>query len=398
MIMEDSYDEEINITDILKMAWKKKWIFIILLIFSMIALIIFMLYMVKPEYTTSTKILIDSGATSISDFLPNIEVVENTASEYNIDVETLEKNITASFDSSKKVITVTISADEYQKSLDILDTYVKALKPKMVEIYGIGKYDTIVAPTTPVNTYNEKMKKNIAIDAATVLLLYIIYIFILYSKTGKEFENEIQRNNIQILGKLNEEDRDYSKDGWLTTSEQQEENFNRIMTKVELNTKLLRPKSILLVPLYTQNEAAYVTLNLAFEYANFGQKVLILNTNKNINITTDNAFNASTYNIAVSYIKITATDPSSLNNEDIMSKKAEFVMRELEKQYDKVLIIGNPIIKGASSIPWAHITKATIFVERINKFTAKDAIQANKYIADVEGKTSGIIITQVEDK
>ena len=56
--MEESFDEEVSIIDILKLAWKKKWIFIILLIFSLILLIVYMLYMVKPEYTTTTKIAI----------------------------------------------------------------------------------------------------------------------------------------------------------------------------------------------------------------------------------------------------------------------------------------------------------------------------------------------------
>lgn len=396
--MEESFEEEVSIIDILKLAWKKKWMFIILLIFSLILLIVYMLYMVKPEYTTTTKILIDSGATSISDFLPNIEVVEDTANDLNTNMTIVEKNITATFDSNKKVITVTISADDYQKSLDILDTYVEKLKPRLVNIYGITKYDTIVAPTTPVNTYNAKLKKNIIIDVIAIFMVYIMYIFVLYNRNGQEVENEIQRNGIQILGKLNEEELDYKQDGWLTTSEQQEGNFNRIMTKIELNTKLLRPKSLLIVPLYNANEAGYIAVNLAFEYANFGQKVLILNTNKLLDITTENAFNANTYNIAVSYIKIASTDSTILNNEDIMSRKAEFILHDLEKQYDKVIIIGNSIIKGASSIPWAHITKATILVEKANKFTARDVIQASKYISDVEGKTSGLIITQSEDK
>lgn len=385
-------EENININEFLSVLWKNKWLYLIILGVSLIVIEIYMMFFMKNAYVTTAKILIDSNDASISDFLPNQEVLKNTANDLNVNYDEITGMVKTSFDPTKKLITITISTDGAQKTVQILTKYEKLLKPSLQEIYGIRKFDLISNSDIPINTYNSKLKKNVLFDVAIITMLYVIYVFLLSEKKSNISDEKMQKNDIMVLGHLNNSRNNYKINGWVTYNKKQIDSFNRIMLKIELNKNIERPKTILFVDLITKFEANYVVCNLALSYAKRNQKVVIINTNPSMEIQEKELYNSAFIN----NVKVINADSTQIDNIDIMSRETGNLINELEKQFDKILIIGNPIIKKVDSLPWANISDATVITEEANKIADNDIEQAKKYVEDVSGKILGIIITKSE--
>ena len=253
------------------------------------------------------------------------------------------------------------------------------------------------------------------VGGVVVCGVYSIYL-VMFS--GDSIYSAIENSKTTFLGKIDKEQKEKSKvKSYISKNEKTVAQVKRIMTNIELNKRLTRPKSILVTGTNYGVGSTYLVSNLAIRYAKTGKKVLIIDSNfekgvlnKIFNIKTEKGLTdlvASKQIDMESMSKVIKQSPISniyvlpsgeeaIDEELLISEKINEIMKIVTNQFNVIIIDGEPILKQITSYGWASSVNATVIVAEYSKTRIEDIVKAKRVIADVNGKVSGVVVNKAE--
>lgn len=411
-------EQEIDIRKSIKTILKRKYILLCIIIVSLILGLIYTFGINKPKYKSSEKILIDKNTSSITEYVNSNDIITEVAIALNVSGKHIQELITVTFDAKTMVITITASSTNNQEAFDIVNKYNEILKSKLETTYGVKTYTSIEQAQVSNFAYNVNHTKDLLMFLVVGVVVCCVYSIFLVSFSGDSIYALIENNKITFLGKISKDEEIKSNvKSYISKDEKIIFQLKKIMTNIELNKKLTRPKSILITSTNYGEGSTFLVSNLATRYAKSGKKVLVIDSNFNkgilnkiFNIKTDKGLTNLIANKQVSIESITRTiKQSPMNNiyvlpfgeeaideEILITDKVNQIIELLTNQFDIIIIDGEPLLKQITSYGWASAVNTTIIVAEYNKTKIEDIIETKKSIDNINGKVSGVVINKAE--
>lgn len=411
-------DDGFDIIQVFKISWKKKYVLLTIIVISLVLGGIYTLFLTGQEYQSSTKILIDKSDASITEFVHSNDIMSEVARSLNLQASYINKNVTVTFDKTTKIIAISAISKDNHEAYNIVNKYQEILKTKLEETYDVKTYKTIEQPQIANNAYNVNHIKDLLIFLVLGVIVCGIYCIFLVTFSAENICTLIENNGITVLGKIDKENKSNSKvKSYISRNERIISQIKKIMTNIELNKKILRPKSILVTGTNYNTGTTYVTSNLAMRYSRSDKKVLIIDSNfKNgienriFNINSEVGLtdlivseNISLENITetikqspISNIYVLSCGSIDIDEELLISEKIAKIIDLVKNQFDIIIIDGEPILKQITSYGWANIVNAVVIVAEYSKTKIEEVLKAKKIIEDIDGKISGVIVNKAE--
>lgn len=411
-------EQELDIRQIIKTIIKRKSILLYIMIASLILGAIYTFIINRPKYQSSTKILIDKNAPSIAEYVNSNDIITEVASALNISKSRVQGAIIAEFDAKTMIITITSSSTSNQEAYDIVMKYNDVLKTKLETMYGVKAYTPIEQAQVSNNAYNVTYMKDLLTFLVGGVVVCGVYSIYLVMFSGDNIYSAIENSKTTFLGKIDREEKTKSKvKSYISKNERTIAQVKRIMTNIELNKRLARPKSILVTGTNYGAGTTYLVSNLAIRYSKIGKKVLVIDSNfekgilnKIFNIKTEKGLTdlvaskqIDMENMArvikqspISNIYVLPSGEEAIDEELLISEKIDEIMKIVTNQFDVIIIDGEPILKQITSYGWASSVNATVIVAEYAKTRIEDIVKAKRVIADVNGKVSGVVVNKAE--
>lgn len=395
--------EELDIKQILKYVYKRKNIFVYILLTAVLIGMLYTFIIKKPTYEVTTQILIDKADASIENFITSKDILNN-------------ENIQPKFDKTSKIISVTTTMNKPDEAFNATNQYTEKLQTKLEEIYGIKTFKIVTTPQVPQTPNNRTYLKDILISITIGIIVYAVYIMFVFSIKGVTSSAEIENNiKIKVLGEVNLENKKDKNEiiSYTTKNKKIINELKRIEANIEFNKENEKPKTILLTSTEKNVGNTYVTNNLATQYAKIYNKVLLIDTdiisktltkfyNKNEQEGLTNILKENNISEVEKLIQKTQNEnlyilPVGNDNieEDIfLQEKVHTILEELKNEYDIILIDSLPINKNIAPIHLANIADVTAIVVESEKTKIEDIEKAKTTIEKVGGKITGVIINK----
>ena len=412
-------EEELDLIQAIKISWKKRKIIFGIIIACVLIGLVYTFIINRPIYQSTSKILIDKADASISEFVKSSDIMAEVASNFNVQRSYISEKATVSFDKNTKILTISVSSTDNKEALNIVNKYQEILKTRLESVYDIKVYSTIEQAQISENPYNVNHVKDMIVSIGVGFILAGVYcIFIVVFSEDNIFKT-VENNGLILLGKISKENKANSKvKAYISRNDKIIAQVKQIMTNIELNKQVHRPKSILVTSPDYETGTTYVVSNLAIRYSKSGKNILIIDSNfkkgienKIFNIDSENGItnllseeDISLENInkkikqsPISNIYVLPCGDVHIDEEMLISEKISKIIELLKNQFDIIIIDGEPILKQISSVGWASIVDAVVIVAEYSKTKAEDLIKAKTTIENIDGKISGVVINKVED-
>lgn len=411
-------EQEIDISKIIKIILKRKNILLYIMIVSLILGAIYTFIINKPKYQSTIKILIDKNTSSIVEYINSNDIITEVATNLNTSREYIKEIIVASFDTKTMIITITGSSLNNQEAFDIVTKYNEILKSKLEATYGVKTYTTIEQAQVSNIAYNVDHLKDLLMFLVAGVVICGVYSVCLVMFSGDNIYSLIENNNITFLGKISKEETNKSKmKVYISKNDRTIAQIKKVMTNIELNKRVTRPKSILVTGTNFGVGTTYFVSNLATRYTKINKKVLIIDSNfekgiqnKIFNIKDEKGLTdlivsnqISIENVKklvkqspINNIYILPSGKEDIDEELLISERVNQIMDLVKNEFDIIIIDGESILKQITSYGWVNVCDTTVIVAEYAKTKIEDIISAKKTIEDINGKVSGIIVNKAE--
>ena len=359
--------EELNLTQMLKNAYKRRNLLWKILALAMIIALIYAIITDIWVRTTTAEVLIDKVDASLTDTLSGLD----------------NPKVTTVFDKNKKTITFTASGIIRADSEEQVVEQMEIVREKLFEVYDIETYRILKdIDTEKVNFVG--IIKDIVIFEVVGLVIYLAYVFIITSWSSTTDSYAIYKlTNLKVLGKVNKNpnnivsknklvkkiDNYYSEDKTVY-----EDQIRLVKTNIELNRLIKEPRTIMFTGADKNVENIEIIDSLAKEYAKTN-KVLVLSQNVD-----ELAKNTELYTAM------------NISNDAITKEDAIKTLNEFKEKFDIILIDGNTLRNNYKALVFANIADSNIIVAIAEKTKIENLIKTKQYIEDVDGKISGVIL------
>lgn len=411
-------EQEFDIVQAVKISWKKRKILLIILVVSIVIGGIYTFLFTRPMYKSSTKILIDKADASITEFVQSTDIKVEVANNMNLSTANISENVTVAFDKTTKIIEISAESNNNTQAYDMVNEYQAILKTKLETVYGIKIYNIIEQAQVANSAYNVNHLKDLIMFFVVGIIVCGVYCIFLVTFSGANIYSSISNNGITLLGKIDKENKAKSKvKSYISKNEKVIAQVKRIMTNIELNRKVSRPKTILVTSTNYGTGTTYVTSNLAMRYSKSDKKVLVIDSNfesgiehKIFNINSEEGLTdlveAETISLEglsrlikqspISNLYVLPCGEGQIDEELLISDKIEKIINLVKNQFDIIIIDGEPILKQITSYGWANIVNAVVIVAEYSKTKIEDIVKAKNTIEDINGKVSGVVVNKAE--
>lgn len=390
--MENS--KKIDLIEIKKIIFDNKKIISLILILCIMMGVVYTVALVKPMYRTTSKVLIDKSDSSISELLPDTDVIKEVAQNLGIDYNKVKKSIATTYDKSTKIIEIYVNYENNIPSYYIANQYIELLKLKLQDVYGIEKYEVIKNTELAQEPYNINPIKDVILFFIIGIMIICVYVTILYSISGITNGEQIENLKIRFLGYIINENENKNKNKsnskkYLKAKNKTIDVLKMIITNIELNEKARNPKTVLVAGINSSDDTSYVTKKIALEYRELKNKILI------INAKFDNT-NKEFIGFQDEKITIKTTEELNITQTNLITNETVDILKELENEYDIILVNGKSILENENSIIWSNIVQGVVIVPEYRKTKEKDLLEAKKYIENVNGNIIGAVLNRYE--
>lgn len=448
--------EEIDLVELLKMFWRKKFLIILITILFTGIGYVYTTKFIKPVYTSTTTLVLalsneknTSNTTStaaevavntklVSTYSELIkskkvlsEVVANTG--INITEEQLKKEISIKSVSNTSLINISVEDKIPENSSRIANEIANVFTKKVAEIYNINNVQIVNQAEIPQGPSNINHKKDIAIFGLIGLLLSIIYIVIanMFDTTIKTTEELDDIFGLPILASIpmygKKPQKDNSKE--LIVDKDPKSPISEVFRTLRANIQFMNTKKkskVVLVTSTIEGEGkSWVAANLAVTFAQAGKLALlidadmrkgrqydifnieakpgisnylsgIINENKEKN---ENQINDIENYIQETEIKnlyvIPSGDVPPNPSELLLSHKMRDVIKQLKEQCDVIIIDGTQCDLIADSLVLARLADTTIITTAYKQTKKENLRKVIEKIINVGGKNIGFVLNKV---
>jgi capsular exopolysaccharide synthesis family protein len=394
-------NQELNLKEILKYIYKKIMIIITIIIISLIVGGLYNFSIKKPTYKVTAKVLIDKADASIEQIVSSKELSQD--------------KVTAEFDKTSKLITITTEAFNQEEAFNITNQYIENIQTKLEEIYGIKTFKIIEEPKFPESPVNMDYTKDILIALFIGIIIDGLYVVIALGCQGLTNIFEIEEYlKIKALGIVKLDKKTKRKQNiYIAKNEKTQKQLKRIQANIMLNKDNKAPQTIVLIGTKKGSGTTYITNNLAIEFAKVYSKILIIDTDiKNKTLTNNlakkgsegitdiiNSKNIENINNFIQKtnnqnIYILPVGRNKIGEEAFLTESMLNITEELKKEYDIILIDTTSINENILPICLTSIADATVLIAESGKVKQEDIVEAKIEIENVGGKISGIVLNK----
>ena len=198
--------EELDLKELFNVFWEKRIEIILITLIFMVIGIIYSYAFVKPEYKSSTTLLLatvndtgnknNDGATAItqtdltlnsnlvstySELIKRNAVFGQVASNLNIsneEAEEIKKNISVNSAKDTEIIEIKVTNEDPNKAADVANEIAKVFSEKIVEIYNISNIYLLDRAEAPEKPSNVNHMKDIVVFAFIGLVISVTYVLV----------------------------------------------------------------------------------------------------------------------------------------------------------------------------------------------------------------------------
>ncbi len=439
-------DENIEINRIIDILKSKKILIAFILSLFIVLGYFYSYHYVKPEYKSTTTLLLipnnseesktitnsdltlNSGLISTySNIAKNSKVLKKVIDNLNLNITEAEllKRIEISIVKDTHILEISVKGSNAEVATDITKELANVFLAEIKEIYqldNIGIVDEAQIPNAP---YNISHPKDIAIFIMVGAFASFIYVMIVYI-----FDNTIKKDidieryiKVKALGnipinanKKNEIVERNNAKSYIT------ECINTIRTNILYMNSTKKAKTILITSCTPREGKSWVSANIAVAFADTNRKVLLIDADMrkgraNKIFGVDNKEGLSSYlhyitgdikqdiELGRKYIKETQIpNLHILSNGTIPPNPSELLassgMKELvallKNIYDIIIIDAPPCKLVSDSIVLSTIVDSTVLVVNAEKTKISDLKEVKKSINIVGGKIIGAILNKIK--
>ena len=447
--------EEIDLVELLKMFWRKKFLIILITILFTGIGYVYTTKFIKPVYTSTTTLVLalsneknTSNTTStaaevavntklVSTYSELIkskkvlsEVVANTG--INITEEQLKKEISIKSVSNTSLINISVEDKIPENSSKIANEIANVFTKKVAEIYNINNVQIVNQAEIPQRPSNINHKKDIAIFGVVGLLVSVAYIVIanMFDTTIKSTD-ELERSfklpilaSIPMYGKKSQKGNDKE----LIVDKDPKSPISEVFRTLRANIQFMNTKQkskVVLVTSTVEGEGkSWIAANLAVTFAQAGKLTLVIDadmrkgrqsdifnieskpgiSNYLSGIVENKEKNEKKINDIENYIKetkiknlyvIPSGDIPPNPSELLLSHKMKEVIKKLKEQCDVIIIDGTQCDLIADSLVLARLADTTIITTAYKQTKKENLRKVIEKIINVGGKNIGFVLNKV---
>jgi len=192
--------EELDLIELVKLVWKKKFIIIGIMTICIIMAIIYTKVMIVPQYQSTATILFATersiNITETGEIIPreniiNYQLIPTFAQLVKSDEVTkvvsdnlginfnIKNNITAETKSSVEMLDVSVTNEDPEMACKITKELANVFAEKVKEYYKIENIYIVNEPQVAGGPYNVNLTKNIIVFACIGVIISLVYVLVL---------------------------------------------------------------------------------------------------------------------------------------------------------------------------------------------------------------------------
>lgn len=413
--------EEIDLKQVLKTAYKSRKILAYILVATILLGVVYTFVVVRPEYTSSSKVIIGSNDASIKEFVKSERMMQKVTEELDnskVTVKNMKESTDASFDTASKVLTISSITRDKALSNQIVHKYSDVLKTQLEEVYGIKNYTVIQEAQEASSASNINHKKDILVAVVLGVAVASLYVIIVYFMNNAMNVTAIEENTeIKVVGKLKKEKKNKKVIDYFMHDTSNLNTLNKMAITIQKANKEQRVKSILVTGTGIGAGSTYVTTNLANTYAKLGYRVLVIDANKNgiqhkiFNRNLNKGFsdlmvrmqNAEHINMdeyisktPIAGISVMAYGEEKLTEKTLISERSMQIFKQVTNGFDVVMIDAPSMKKDIITLILATFADCFVLVADTEKTKLDDIKEVKESLQNVDLKVNGIVLNKVE--
>lgn len=413
--------EEIDLKQVLKTAYKNRKILVYILIATILLGIVYSFVIVRPEYTSSSKIIISSNDASIKEFAKSERMIQKVTEELNnskVTAKRMKESISASFDNANKLISISSTTRDKALSNEIVHKYSDVLKTQLEEVYGIKNYTVIQEAQEASSASNINHKKDLLVAVVLGVAVAGLYVIIVYFMNNTMNVTAIEENTeIKVIGKFKKEKKNKKVIDYFMHDTSNLNTLNKMAITIQKANKGQRVKSILVTGTEIGAGSTYVATNLANTYAKLGYRVLVIDANKNgiqhkiFNRNPNKGFsdlmvrmqNAEHINIdeymaktPIEGISVMPYGEEKLTEKTLISERSMQIFKQILNGFDIVMIDAPSMKKDITTLILATFADSFVLVADTEKTKLDDIKEVKESLQNVDLKVNGIVLNKVE--
>lgn len=217
--------EELDLKEIFKMFWNKKWQIILIVIIIALIGVIYTFGFTKPMYSSSVTLSLttsdDNTATSTTnditvntkmaatykEFIKTKNILTSIIQKSGTDISEEELQNEISLDAIDETALVRITVDDAsaQRAKTLVSAASDVFKEQVTQMYSIKNVQVIDEPETPTSPYNISHKKDIlmfALAGIVIAFLYVIVESIFFDTTIKTIDDVEREFKMPVLASI----------------------------------------------------------------------------------------------------------------------------------------------------------------------------------------------------
>ena len=297
--------EEIDLVELLKMFWRKKFLIILITILFIGIGYIYTTRFITPMYTSTTTLVLASNneknksnttstaaevavntklVSTYSELIKSQKVLSEVVTNTGISIteEQLKKEISIESTSNTSLINISVKNENPEVSTQIANEIASVFTKKVAEIYNINNVQIVNQAEIPQAPSNINHKKDIVIFGLIGLIVSIICIFIenMFDTTIKSTD-ELERSfklpilaSIPMYGKIAKKEKELivDKDPKSPISEV----FRTLRANIQFMNTKQKPKVVLVTSTVEEEGKSWIAANLAATFAQAGKLTLLI--------------------------------------------------------------------------------------------------------------------------
>ena len=448
--------EEIDLVELLKIFWKRKFLIILITILFTGIGYIYTTRFITPMYTSTTTLVLASNneknksnttstaaevavntklVSTYSELIKSQKVLREVVADTGINIteEQLKKEISIESVSSTSLINISVEDKIPENSSKIANEIANVFTKKVAEIYNINNVQIVNQAEIPQGPSNINHKKDIVIFGLVGLLVSITYIIIanMLDTTIKSSEELDDIFGLPILASIpmygkksqkgNDKELIVDKDPKSPISEV----FRTLRANIQFMNTKKKSKVVLITSTVEGEGKSWIAANLAVTFAQAGKLALLIDADMrkgrqydmfNIKakpgisnylsgiINENKEKNEDEINDIENYIQetqiknlyvIPSGDVPPNPSELLLSHKMKEVIKKLKEQCDVIIVDGTQCDLIADSLVLARLADTTIITTAYKQTKKENLRKVIEKIINVGGKNIGFVLNKV---